>query len=168
MYLWTILQKSEEELVTKVYQAQKLFPVKDDFIYQIKEDMEDLGLELEDDKIKNMKKAEFKNLVNSKIREAAHSYLLQKKDMLSKLKNLSSDYQLKEYLQTDCLSTSEKQLLFKLRTRMIPVVKNPTTISIQLNTTSTAVGFDTIMTVHTPTPPHPGTLPQLQPACRAV
>ena len=29
------------------------------------------------------------------------------------------------------------------------VVKTPTTTSIQLNTTSTAVGFDTIMTVHT-------------------
>ena len=41
------------------------------------------------------------------------------------------------------------------------IVKTPTTTSIQLNTTSTAVGFDTIMTVHTPphpphpTPPHP-------------
>ena len=34
------------------------------------------------------------------------------------------------------------------------IVKTPTTTSIQLNTTSTAVGFDTIMTVHT-TPPHP-------------
>ena len=32
MYLWTILQKNEEELVSKVYQAQKLFPVKDDFV----------------------------------------------------------------------------------------------------------------------------------------
>ena len=63
-------------------------------------------------------------MVNTKLREAAHSYLLQKKDILSKLKNLSSDYQLKEYLQTDSLSTSEKQLLFKLRTRMIPVKCN--------------------------------------------
>ena len=124
MYLWTILQKSEDELVTKVYQAQKLFPVKDDFIYQIQEDMNDLGMEFEDNTIKNMKKAEFKKLVNSKIREAAHSYLLQEKERLSKLKNLSSEYQLKEYLQTNRLSTSEKQLLFKLRTRMIPVKCN--------------------------------------------
>ena len=37
------------------------------------------------------------------------------------------------------------------------VVKTPTTASIQLNTTTIDVGFDTIMTVHTPphpTPPH--------------
>ena len=37
------------------------------------------------------------------------------------------------------------------------IVKTPTTTSIQLKTTSTAVGFDTIMTVHTH-PTHPGTL----------
>ena len=63
MYLWTILQKNEEELVSKVYQAQKLFPVKDDFIHQIKEDMNDLGLDIEDEMIKNMKKKKFKTLV---------------------------------------------------------------------------------------------------------
>ena len=35
-------------------------------------------------------------------------------------------------------------------------VKTPTTTSIQLNSTSTEVGFDVIMTVHTPPPPpHP-------------
>ena len=124
MYLWTILQKSDDELVAKVYMAQKLFPVKDDFIYKIKEDMEDIGLNLEDEDIKNMKKTKFKNLVNCKIREPAHSYLIQKKENLSKLKNLSYDYQLKEYLTTNRLSTSEKQLLLKLRTRMIPVKCN--------------------------------------------
>ena len=43
----------------------------------------------------------------------------------------------------------------------IKIVKTPTTTSIQLNTTTIDVGFDTIMTVHHhPTPPHPGTLPQ--------
>ena len=51
MYLWTILQKSDDELVAKVYKAQKLFPVKDDFIYKIKEDMEYIGFNLEDEDI---------------------------------------------------------------------------------------------------------------------
>ena len=40
-------------------------------------------------------------------------------------------------------------------TRSTLVVKTPTTTSIQLNTTTIDVGFDTIMTVHTPPPPHP-------------
>ena len=124
MYLWTILQKDDEDLVSKVFKAQKLFPVKDDFINQIKEDKEDIGLNLEDEDIKLMKKSKFKTLVKEKIRGAAHCYLIEKKESLSKLKNLSSEFNLKEYLLTDKLSTSEKQLLFKLRTRMIPVKGN--------------------------------------------
>ena len=38
--------EEDEELVSKVYKAQKLFPVKDDFVHQVIEDMEDNGLEL--------------------------------------------------------------------------------------------------------------------------
>ena len=74
MYLWTILQKNEDELVSKVYKAQKLFPIKDDFVNQIKEDMDELGIDLNEETIKNMKKAKFKKLVNDRIREASHSY----------------------------------------------------------------------------------------------
>ena len=51
----------------------------------------------------------------------------------------------------------------------IIIVKTPTTTSIQLNTTTIDVGFDTIMTVHThPPTTHTGTLPQIDTACRAV
>ena len=124
MYLWTILQKNEDELVSKVFKAQKLFPVKDDFVNQITEDKEEIGLLLTESEIKFMKKTKFKNLVKEKIRVSAHSYLLEKKEKLSKLDNLTSDFNFKEYLSTDKLSISEKQLLFKLRTRMIPVKGN--------------------------------------------
>ena len=124
MYLWTILQKNDEELVSKVFKAQKLFPVKDDFVHQINEDMEDIGLELKEEEIKNMKKSKFKSLLKDKLKGAAHNYLVKKKEGLSKLNNLSSDFSFKEYLATEKLSTSEKQLLFKLRTRMIHVKGN--------------------------------------------
>ena len=56
MFLWTILQKDNNELVIKVYEAQKLFPTKDDFIDQIIEDCDDIGLELDENSIKNQKK----------------------------------------------------------------------------------------------------------------
>ena len=42
-----------------------------------------------------------------------------------------------------------------IRLGRINIVKTPTTTSIQLKKTSTAVGFDTIMTVHTTPPTHP-------------
>ena len=86
--------------------------------------MDDIGLDLEESDIKNMKKHKFKQLVNEKIRESAHSYLILKKESLSKLNNLSSAYYLKDYLKTDRLTTAEKQLLFNLRTRMVPVKCN--------------------------------------------
>ena len=114
----------DDELVSKVYKAQKLFPVKDDFVHQINEDKEEIGLLISESEMKNMKKTSFKSLVKDKIRSSAHSYLVQKKESLSKLNNLTTDFSLKEYLSTDKLSTTEKQLLFKLRTRMIPVKGN--------------------------------------------
>ena len=42
MYLWTILQKYEDELVRKVYNAQKQFRVKYDWI----EDVDEVTVEL--------------------------------------------------------------------------------------------------------------------------
>ena len=125
MYLWSILQQPEEELVKKVYNAQKMFPVKDDWIHQIESDLEDLGIEFDEVKIKNMKKAKFKEIVLEKMRESSHTHLLQEKDQnLSKLDELSSDYQMKDYLKTNRLTLQEKQLLFSLRTRMVPVKSN--------------------------------------------
>ena len=80
MFLWTILQKDNNELVRKVYEAQKLFPTKDDFINQIIEDCDDIGLEWDENSIKNQKKNRFKVIVQNKLRAAAHTYLLEKKD----------------------------------------------------------------------------------------
>ena len=98
MFLWSILQKHSDELVRKVYEAQKLFPTKDDFIYQIKEDCDDIGLNFDEDTFKSLKKDRFKLLVQNKLKNAAHTYLLEKKEKLSRLDNLSSDYSLKDYL----------------------------------------------------------------------
>ena len=90
--------------------------------------MDDIELDLDEDTIKNMKKAKFKDLVKDKIREAAHSYLVMKYEGCLKLKNLPISYNIKEYLTTSRLSTSEKQLLFKLRTHMIQVKCNYTSM----------------------------------------
>ena len=96
MYLWNILQHSDEEMLRKVYNVQKLFPVKDDWIHIVKEDLEILGISFDEEKIKSTKKEAFKKQVNTKIREASHSSLLE--DKKGKLENLSSHYGMKEYL----------------------------------------------------------------------
>ena len=116
------MQKTDDELVTKVYNAQKLLPVKDDWIFTIKEDLEFLDIPFDEENIRRTKKETFKKLVNSKIREASHSSLLQ--DKKGKLENLSSHYGMKEYLSSDKLMLKDKQLLFNLRTRMFHVKCN--------------------------------------------
>ena len=69
MYLWTILQNSEEELVSKVYRAQKLLPAKDDWIHTISDDLEVLGIPFDEETIRKTKQITFKNLENKKIKE---------------------------------------------------------------------------------------------------
>ena len=51
MFLWSLLQKSEDELARKVYNAQKEFRVKDDWIYDLEKDLEDFGIEFVEEKI---------------------------------------------------------------------------------------------------------------------
>ena len=52
LYYWSILQKDEEELVKKVFNAQKSFPVKNDWIHQIQNELETCGIEESEDDIK--------------------------------------------------------------------------------------------------------------------
>ena len=62
------MQKNETEFVKKVYNSQKLLPVKNDWVVQIQSDLSDCNLTLSEESVKNMKKETFKNLVKSKIR----------------------------------------------------------------------------------------------------
>ena len=116
------MQSSDNELVKKVYDAQKALPVKDDWIYSVREDLEILGISFDEEQIRATKKEAFKKLVNTKIREASYSSLLQ--DKKGKLDNLSSHFGLKEYLSSDKLTLQHKQLLLNLCTRMVMVTCN--------------------------------------------
>ena len=46
MYYWSLLHKGKDELVKKFFDTQTQFPTKDDWIVQIEDDKEDLGLSL--------------------------------------------------------------------------------------------------------------------------
>ena len=67
MYLHSILQKSPEEMVRKVYDAQKANTSPGDFCELVCEDKEMIGLELSDRDIRSMKKEKFKNIVNRRL-----------------------------------------------------------------------------------------------------
>ena len=64
-----------------------------------------------------MKKLKFKSYLNTKIKEAGLKYLLTLKNKHTKSDNLCVASQMQSYLISNKLSLSEKQLLFKFRTR---------------------------------------------------
>ena len=64
MYYWSLLNKSNDELVKKVFDIQKQFSDKDDWITEVENDKKELNIDLSEDRIKVMKKNSFKKLVN--------------------------------------------------------------------------------------------------------
>ena len=72
-----------------------------------------------------MTKYTLKKLVKTKITELARTYLTNLKQNHSKSAGLSSDYEkMQDYLDSDKISTEEKQLLFKFCTRTYPCKTN--------------------------------------------
>ena len=124
MFLWTILQKSESDLVKKCLNAQLISPAKNDLATTFKNDLEKCGITLTMIEISKMKKSKFRKIVNSQIRELAKEHLVNLKMKHSKLENISDCYRMEKYLTSSCISTDEKQTLFKFRTRMIEVKSN--------------------------------------------
>ena len=61
----------EDELIHKVYNAEKNNPVKGDRVLKVGEDMEKLGLNIEENEIKSKTTAEYKEIVEEKIAESA-------------------------------------------------------------------------------------------------
>ena len=123
VYYWTLLNKPEEELVKKLFNTQKKFPVRGDWIEQVESDLHQLGIKLSEPQIKSMKVDKFKKLVKEKLEVQAFNFLEDLKGRHSKTKNLN-DYKLQNYLTSDNLSTNQKKLLFSLRTRSIHVKTN--------------------------------------------
>ena len=124
MYLWTILQKSEKELVRKVYNTQKLFPVKNDWVIQIQDDLIQCKIDMSDEEISKMKKSKFKKIVKLSIQQLSGEYLTKQMEKHTKSENLSLNEEIQSYLVDVNTTVKQKKLLFLLRSRMFPVKMN--------------------------------------------
>ena len=126
LFLHYILNCSSEEMLSKVFWVQEENPLKSDWVNSVKEDLKFLNLDhylLND--IKNMKKSKLKAIVKSSIKKKAFEYLLKEKDKKSKMKQLTyKKLEMQEYIKSNKMSFKNKKILFKLRTRMIPVGYN--------------------------------------------
>ena len=83
-------------------------------------DLQQLNIELSEKEIESMSKQRFKKLVQEKINMKASEYLTELHMGHSKSKYLNQEGTIQEYLTLDLLTTKQKQLLFKLRSRTTP------------------------------------------------
>ena len=88
LFLQTILHRSQDELVRKVYFAQKADPTDGDFCQLVAADSQLLDCQLTDDQICQMTRYDLKTLLKAKATEAAFKYLLDIKQTKTKMDNL--------------------------------------------------------------------------------
>ena len=130
MFYWHVLQLNSDELVFRFFTAQKLRPVKNDWVLQIEKDKADVGLEnMADEDIKKISNQKFKTFLKTKINQLKIKEFKEVQKKQSKTKNLmlrNSDSPT-QYILSKNLCVKEVQTLFKLKTRMINVKNNSKT-----------------------------------------
>ena len=60
LYLHNILQKDKDEMIFKIFAAQKEKPCKGDFVNLVKNDLENIGLEISEHEMIQIPKQKFK------------------------------------------------------------------------------------------------------------
>ena len=124
MYMHTIMQKNEEELVRKVFEAQKDDPISGDFVELVENDKEMIGINMKENEITTMSKTKFKRLVKERISDAAFKYLIDLKQKHSKMNKISyQKFELSKYLSSPLFNTESRALLLALRTRTVSGVR---------------------------------------------
>ena len=128
LFLHDILNSNQEETMAKVFWAQFYEPIEGDWPSTIKNDLKMFELSNyslnEFKEFKGLKKRKLKNILKAKSKKLGYTFLMQEKEenCKSKMKNLSySELKMQSYLKTKNISTAEKQILYKFRTRMISV-----------------------------------------------
>ena len=113
------------ELISRVYYAQKKKPIKNDWSLQVDKDAQDIGLKIDIQEIKKMKKSNFKKQIKTKIQALALKQLNKIKKSHSKVLQLKyTKLETQNYIKKKIFSTKEITTLFKLRTRMVQVKMN--------------------------------------------
>ena len=80
LYLQNILHRSDEELIKKVYLAQRADTIEEDFCQLVDTDMDLIDLQLTDNQICSLTSFDFKKLVKLKAKQTAFNYLIEVKE----------------------------------------------------------------------------------------
>ena len=123
MFLHYILIRPENDLLSMVFWAQEKSPVKNDWALQVKEDMREIGLDLTYEDIKALSKESFKKLVKAKCKALAFTNLMKEKEGKKKMNGIYySELLTQDYLLSKEMTTSQKKIIFKIRTKSVPTI----------------------------------------------
>ena len=108
-----ILSCEEQRLIKKVFLAQEMNPVKNDWCLQVKYDLKLFKLDyLSFKNIKSMKKEHFRALVKLKCKQVAFEDLLTEKESKNKIKNINyPSLQIQSYLMSSQINLRRKKLI---------------------------------------------------------
>ena len=126
LYLHTILNRHESELIRKIYIAMKEDPLKDDWIHLVQKDIKDIDLNLSDNQIEAMSKYKFKKLIKNKVRSFAKKELEIIKQGHSKIRHsIHKDLKTPQTYITDPIFTNKQtSVLFNLRSQCVNEFRN--------------------------------------------
>ena len=125
LYLHAMLQKEESEMVRRIYEAQKSDPSLGDFFELVRQDCQNIRLNMSDQEISKIPKQRFKNIVKAKISNATFLHLQKKQIGHSKMKKLNYEkFELMSYMNSPLFNNNNRTLLLALRTRAVRGIRN--------------------------------------------
>ena len=134
MYLQNILTRDKEELIRRVYEAQKSNPTHGDFIVLVKKDLEDINEPFDEDKFTSLNRIQLKTHIRNKIRQLVFDDLKLQQMTHSKIRDIQySQFKIQPYLKSHNFTPEMAGLLFSLRSSMIRNIKQNFSSSYQHN-----------------------------------
>ena len=119
-FFHNILKREENELVKRVYNAQKENPSKGDWIHIIKEDMELINLNMTENEISSLSKNEFKKHVKLCVTSASFTALKSIQEDHIKIQHIKyNDFKLQPYLTSELFTYEEASTLFNMRANTV-------------------------------------------------
>ena len=121
-FLHHILCKENNELVKKVFKAQKEYPTSGDFVKLVEQDMEDLNITYT--QIQNSDKMALKASLKKNATNVAFNSLKSKLMKHKKVKHIKYEsLKIQPYLRSNILHTKEKETLTALRSKCVRNVR---------------------------------------------
>jgi hypothetical protein len=119
-YLHNIVNRGSNELVKRVYDAQKLNPTKGDWSNIVKDDMAKIGLEINETEMNVVSKKQFQSIVKRHVKSAAFKSLLETQSKHIKVRNIIyKEFKMQSYLEDGKYSTEQASMLFNMRANTV-------------------------------------------------